>query len=45
MHKNNSVGHQKNWSKDDEKQPIKKPTIVEPLPESTRPRQDGPGGN
>lgn len=23
----------------------KKPQIVEPLPESSRPRKDGPGGN
>jgi len=34
-----------NSAKDDDKKTIRKPTIVDPLPESTRPRQDGPGGN
>ncbi len=45
MMKNKNVDSPKNWSKDDDKNNIKKPTIVDPLPESTRPRQDGPGGN
>ncbi len=35
----------KNQSQPQEPDKRKKPHITEPLPESTRPRRDGPGGN
>jgi hypothetical protein len=45
MFKNESMDLPSSSIKEEEKKSIKKPTITEPLPESTRPRQDGPGGN
>lgn len=48
MLKNDKVELPTNSWKEDEKNKTSKPnkpTIIEPLPESTRPRQDGPGGN
>lgn len=45
MHINNNVEKSTNSAKNDDKPKINKPTIVDPMPESTRPRQDGPGGN
>jgi hypothetical protein len=45
MIKSDNTDIPQNSIQDDDQRDIKKPSIVDPLPESTRPRKDGPGGN